>query len=477
MDAKDKIKNLTYFGNVTTKYCESRKGKNITFHDTIQGNKDFIFNFFESQPYYNEQMPIIIKSNRGTQFYKKIIKKGLEVQSDFFKKILRAIKHSNDDNSPKRYDKGKTIRYYKIPRLELLKMRKKNIDNYFLRKNKTVNWKKKPLKASNSMTEMTFKIHSPEGTVPKSTTNIINNNTIYNNANLSNTNYSNFNFLNSTISGDTFHTNSRKNESLRNFHNSKYSLNNNKINNFYLTRQTNISNKELGDNFNKTRKKLKYEKILKLENILNKCNEGLNYAQNIGNNMGRSSIDKSVEEVNKRLKIVLQNGDQRVIEDKGKGNKKYKKLEKEKFKELKRKMDIKMSNNYAYVNRKELNNVMNDNDTIFAYQIYLKEMNNINRRLVKKKEIEKRNISLVKDLLENTFRQKEFLKYKIDNYYERNAKKDELKIFSFKNKDDFFINKNEKDHLKGNLLPKLFDLKDYCYGREKYNPIAGIQNV
>ena len=341
-----------------------------------------------------------------------------------------------------------------------------------LKKSKTANSKIKPLNKNISMGELNSKVQSSTGTIPKSTTNNIDN-IINNKFNLSNTNYSNFNFLNSTISADTFHTNNRKNESMSNFHKSKYSLNN-KINNFYITRQTNKSNKELNDNFYKPSKKRRKEKLLKLENILNKCDDGINYAKNIGSNVGRSSINKSVEEVNKRIKMVLQNGDQRVIEDKGKANKKYQKLEKEKFNELKRKMDMKVSNNYAYINRKELNNVMNDNDTIFAYQIYLKEMNNINRRLERKKEIEKKNISLVKDLLENTFRKKEFLKYKIDNYYKKNAKKDELKKFCFKNKDDFFINKNDKDELKGNLLPKLFDLKEFCYGRSKYNPISDM---
>ena len=471
MDLKEKIKRLTYFGNVTTKYCESKKNKN-TFHDTIEGNKGHIYNFFDSQPYYKELMPIILKNKRGKQFYRKIIKKGLEANSDFFKNILKAIKHSEDDNSPKIQDNIKIIRYYKIPKLELLKLRKKNLDEYMLKKSKTANSKIKPLKKNISMGELNSKVQSSTGTIPKSTTNNIDN-IINNKFNLSNTNYSNFNFLNSTISADTFHTNNRKNESMSNFHKSKYSLNN-KINNFYITRQTNKSNKELNDNFYKPSKKRRKEKLLKLENILNKCDDGINYAKNIGSNVGRSSINKSVEEVNKRIKMVLQNGDQRVIEDKGKANKKYQKLEKEKFNELKRKMDMKVSNNYAYINRKELNNVMNDNDTIFAYQIYLKEMNNINRRLERKKEIEKKNISLVKDLLENTFRKKEFLKYKIDNYYKKNAKKDELKKFGYKNKDDFFINKNDKDELKGNLLPKLFDLKEFCYGRSKYNPISDM---
>ena len=141
-------------------------------------------------------------------------------------------------------------------------------------------------------------------------------------------------------------------------------------------------------------------------------------------------------------------------------------------------MDLKVSDVYAYINRKELNDFMRDNDTIYAYQIYYKEMNKINEKLAKKKEIEKKTISTVKDLLENTFRQKEFLKYKIDKYYIKNAKQNQLKIFHFKKKDDFYLNKNNnKEELKGSLLPKLFKMKEFCCGRTKYNPIADLQNI
>ena len=62
-------------------------------------------------------------------------------------------------------------------------------------------------------------------------------------------------------------------------------------------------------------------------------------------------------------------------------------LEREKFNELKRKMDIKVSDVYAYVNRKELKNFMRDNDTIFAYKIYLRDINKINDCISKKKII------------------------------------------------------------------------------------------
>ena len=469
-DIKNKFHKLTYFGNVTTKYCEPKKGKKITFHDTIQENKDFIFNFFDSQPYFNEYMPMIIKNNRGIHFYKKIIKKGLEAKSDFFKSIFKAIKKSNDGLSPK-LEKTKAIRYYKIPKLELLKRKKQRYDNYLLNKNKTAYSKIRPLKKNNSMGD----IISPQNPQNKTITELIPKSTI-DNKTINNFNNTNYNLLNSTVTADTFHTNNKKNESMSNFHN-KYSLNR-KMPTFYFPR--NISNlvKDNKDNLNdsKSKKKSKEAKKKELENLLNKCDEGLFFAQNMGDDVENNSQNKSIEEVNKKLKDVLENKDKKLIEEKGR-NKKYQNLEKEKFNELKRKMDIKVSDVYAYVNRKEINNFMRDNDTIFAYQIYLRDMNKINEWISKKKEIEKKNISTVKELLDNTYRQKEFLKYKIDKYYIKNAKQDELKIFSLKNKDDIYVSKNnDKDDLKGTLLPKLFELKEFCYGRPKYNPLADMNN-
>ena len=255
LDTKKKLSKLTYFGNVTTKYCEPKMTKKITFHDTIQGSKDFIFNFFDSQPYYNELMPTIIKNNRGSHFYKKIIKKGIEAKSDFFKNIIKAIKNNpNDDSSPKMKEESKTIRYYKIPKLELLKIRKENIDKYFLNKNKTSYNKFKPLKKSYSTISILKTKNQNSPSMESNIKSTIKNNTLNN---FNNTNYN----LNSTITADTFHTNLKKNESMINFHN-KYSLQK-KMPTFYLTRNTNHSFKDTNNNFIYPHKKIK--KIQKIK--------------------------------------------------------------------------------------------------------------------------------------------------------------------------------------------------------------------
>ena len=96
-------------------------------------------------------MPTIIKNSRGGQFYKRIIRKGLDGKSDFFKNILKALETSNKKEASKSQEKKRTIRYYKIPRLELLKKRKEKYENYLEKKNKTLNYKLKPLQKCNSI--------------------------------------------------------------------------------------------------------------------------------------------------------------------------------------------------------------------------------------------------------------------------------------------------------------------------------------
>jgi hypothetical protein len=258
-------------------------------------------------------------------------------------------------------------------------------------------------------------------------------------------------------------------------------MNPSKKNQNFNSTTRNPLNKTVKVSSRKSPERSTYYRSLQYGKIVNKCNEELNYAQNIGDNVENynKSNNKSEKEIKEKIRSGLQNRDQKIIEDKGISNKKYERLEKEKFNELKKKMNIiKVSEDYAYVNRKELHEFMRDNENIFAYQIYLKEMNKINEKIAKKKEVEKKNLSMVENLLEDVYRKKEFLKYKIDNYHFRHAKQDELKIFSLKNRDDFYMNKinNDKKVLHGTLLPKLMELKDYCYGRPKYNNIRELGN-
>ena len=492
MDNKN-LSNLTLFGNVPIKYCEQKKGLRKTFHESIQKNKDFLFNFFDSQPYYNEFMSVIMKNSRGNNFYKKIIKNGVR-KSNFFKGIMKAVNDIGTQDDYIHKEKKKLNGSYKIPKLELLKKRKQKYEIYLKKKNKVSennNNYNKFIKKNNSMTQIINIKEQPILNLNLKSTfdnNIINNDTNNNN---------NINNNISSISIDTFHTINNKNESMTNFNNNlNLNLNSSKSSFMNLTKDNsnsgfyniknsrNIKNKnksikDLKQFFSRSQDKLLNYKTFKLGKILNKCNEELNYAQNVEDKVQKYNKNKTGEEIGQKIRNGLKNKDQKIIEDNGVENKKYKKLEKEKFNELKKKINIiKVSEDYAYINRKELHEFMRDNENILAYQIYLKDMNKLNEKFAKKKEIEKKNISLIQNMLEDDFKKKEFLKYKIDNYHRKNVKQDELKKFRLKNMNDHYENKNhgDKEVLNGTLLPKLIALKDYCYGRPKYNKINDINN-
>lgn len=508
------LSQISYFGNIPMKYCEPKRGIKRTFHETLQGKKDSILNLFAKHPYYHEEIPLLMKNSRGTVYYRKIIRNGLERKSTFFMGIMKAIKDiKEEENSVNNsQEKSKKLGFYRIPKLELLKKRKQKLDLYLQKKNKTTSSEFKPkyLKKINSSKIVLNIKKQPSSSMAKST---INNNTMINLD--SNNNYSEAQL-------GTFLTNNNKTkkipksnkDNISNIYNDNYVNNDNNDNNELNDNNDNKDNNEniehlhktnsskllidqskQNPNFNLSRNPLnKTTKVprksperstsyryLQIGKLLDKCNEELTYAQSIGDNVEifNKNNNKSEKQIKDRIRSGLQNRDQKVIEDKSTSNKKYKKLEKEKFNELKKKMNIiKVSEDYAYINRKELHEFMRDNENIFAYQIYLKEMNKINEKIAKKKEVEKKNLSMVENLLEDVYRKKEFLKYKIDNYHFRHARQDELKIFSLKNRDDFYVNKinNDKKVLHGTLLPKLIELKDYCYGRPKYNQMRELDN-
>ena len=479
MDEQNQLSNLRCFDKLTTKYCEQRRGIRRSFHENIQKRKDFMFNFFDNQPYYKELMPTIIKNNRGIQFYKKIVKKGLTGKSEFFKIIMKTIEQLKKKSLAKYKEKSKAKKYYRIPKIDLLKKKKEKIENYLNKKIQKDKDKEKdnykPLKRNNTMLDLLDIKRKTSESIMKST---INNSTINNfNKTINNIN-NNMNNTN-TISIDTLHTNN-KNESMKNLK-SHYSLKHltKKIPKINFTKnKTIITDKNFKNYFFNSNEKSLCLQNRKLDNILNKCNQSLNFAKNMEENAEKNNDNsKSSENFAQKLKNVLKNRDQRVIEDKGIGNKKYQKLEKEKYDDLKRNMDIKISDDYAYVSRRQLYDLIRDNENILAYQIYLRDMNKFNKMLLKNKEAEIKNITLVENLLEDTYRKKEFLKYKADNYYVKNAKQDELNMFSLQNKDDFFDIKNDdKKKTIGTLLPKLIEIRKYCFGRENYNPIADLEN-
>ena len=210
------------------------------------------------------------------------------------------------------------------------------------------------------------------------------------------------------------------------------------------------------------------EKIRRFNSILDKCKEEISH----GNMLG-GKFEKFTNFFNDNLSLIKQKRnnkednniqDQKIIEDKITNKQKYKLLELEKFNELKRKIDTKISDNYVYFNRKEYSEIVKDKKKEEEYDLYLEDINKINEKLEKKKIKEKEKLYEIENLLDDVYKKKKYLKNKINNYsYNRIIEKEneeymkENVVFD----DEFFIldEKKTEEH-KGTLIPKLLSKKE-----------------
>lgn len=235
------------------------------------------------------------------------------------------------------------------------------------------------------------------------------------------------------------------NESTKNIH--KMNMSNN-INNYSFDKSKKIKIKQS----NSFVANAKERRIEGFNNLLNLCKGEINHGKHVGKDFIKFNIRLSEdikEIINKESKKEQNLKDQRMIgkEMMDNENDKYKIKEKEYFDDIKKKIDIKISEVYAYSNRKEYNKLIKDKESNKAYDIYLRDINMINQKIGKKKIIEKQSINKIKILLDDVFIGKEYLKNRINEY---KGKYEELKnihdnIEPHLNYDEKKINENNKE--------------------------------
>ena len=467
------LKSTSCFSSMSTRYSDVESKYRKSFHDSIKDSKNTIFNLFEREPVYKDKMPIISKSNRGNIIYHKFVKSNIKSErrkSAFFIGLMKAIKEVQKEKQKQETPKIKSNfrHYYIIPKIDILRKKREKYGSYLSKKNKTVDNEIKVLKKSNS-TLNTMKLN--ENVFFKGINNFQTNNI---------TNSSNAN--DPIFSLETLQTFNPNNEG--SMQNNLKELN--ELSNFNLTKLSLITQPRrvyqsstkklsrqsvnLSDYFQKQEKFL-YQKKKRMNKILDKCEESLTQAKNVAEDFEKNSKQKDPLDIHNKFKNAMQSDDQKVIEDMDKGNKKYQeyqKIQEEKFMHLKKNIDIKLSDEYAYMIRNELQEIFGVNGTVLAYQLYSKDMTKLKEKISKNLENEKKTIRKVKDLLEDSYRKKEFLKYKVDTLRMKQEKLNQIKNFNFNKKDN--LNKNADDEeLKGNLLPKIVQLKDQCYQDIGYN--------
>lgn len=262
---------------------------------------------------------------------------------------------------------------------------------------------------------------------------------------------------------DTFNLNNTNNSFNRKFHstdklskNSDFNLSNKDLSTYY---KSDIQSKTLIKNnsfyfpnsplFNKRNVIYLYDK----------CDREIENANKVSKNVFKLD-QKITENIEKKLKTQKSiDKFQKIFEDKGKNKNKYQKLEEKNIKEIKRKINEKISDFYAYKNRKEFKGILKESTQ--AYNIYLDEMNHLNEKMAKRRNVERKKIDRIQFLCDEGFKKKEYLKNKIDIFNKRH--KEIKKLNGIIINDDFYIiNRNSEKELLGTLLPKLLSSRNKC---------------
>ena len=439
------MENLEFFNELSNICKEEEKSEKKIIHNEIEKDKESILNCYREEPVYKDTLDIMEMKSRGKFYYKSLVKNQINKKSNFLKMILNSISKIKDKDKKNVNDNRK--RGYNLSKLESMRNYKYKIDKRLkLRENSDINIYNNKIKEKNN-------------------TNI---------------------FL---ISGK------KCLESMDNIKKSKFpiSLNKNKIffgiknnsgkDSSITTLKNNIS-RSLSlksiyiNNNNETNLNEERKKIEKFNDILDKCKKEIKKGGIIGGKMEKftkrfdKNLLKSKRKIENKVNNVIQ--DQKIIEEKIKTKQKYKLLEIEKFKELKRKLNIKISDNYAYFNRKKYSEIINEKRKDDEYDLYYEDMNKVYENILENKVKEKSKFNEIENLLENSYKKKNYLKNKISNYNKNKIilMENESKE---KNNYDLIIKKEEeeKDDNIGTLVPALLKKKeDFIKNKKNKNYIA-----
>ena len=439
------MENLEFFNELSNICKEEEKSEKKIIHNEIEKDKESILNCYREEPVYKDTLDYMEMKSRGKFYYKSLVKNQINKKSNFLKMILNSISKIKDKDKKNVNDNRK--RGYNLSKLESMRNYKYKIDKRLkLRENSDINIYNNKIKEKNN-------------------TNI---------------------FL---ISGK------KCLESMDNIKKSKFpiSLNKNKIffgiknnsgkDSSITTLKNNISRslslKSINiNNNNETNLNEEGKKIEKFNDILDKCKKEIKKGGIIGGKMEKftkrfdKNLLKSKRKIENKVNNVIQ--DQKIIEEKIKTKQKYKLLEIEKFKELKRKLNIKISDNYAYFNRKKYSEIINEKRKDDEYDLYYEDMNKVYENILENKVKEKSKFNEIENLLENSYKKKNYLKNKISNYNKNKIilMENESKE---KNNYDLIIKKEEeeKDDNIGTLVPALLKKKeDFIKNKKNKNYIA-----
>ena len=362
--------NIKVLDDIIKKSKGEQKSKfDNKFHQIIEKDKEFILNCFRKEPYYKDSISIMEKESKGSLAYRRMVKNGLKNKSSFIKVILKSIEKVKREKIGKKQPKIRKLKYgFCKSEIDILRKKRKEIESRIRLKSLELQKKEDSEKKyfssiENNNKKLNSLISAGKNIIDPLDINLS-----------SNKNISRINSGNTRIfSGIT--------KNLDNLSTKNKSLTRSISTSSFITKRANNND---NDNNNKNKKENNFpeKKMIKLNSILDKCKEEIKHGKRIG-----GKVENFTNNVNEDINLCKQNRnnkednniqDQKIIEDKITNKQKYKLLEIEKFNELKKSIDAKISDNYVYFNRKVYAEMAKEKRNDEEYDLYLEDINKIN---------------------------------------------------------------------------------------------------
>ena len=408
---------------------------NDSFQYHLNEHTEDIVSIYGQSKDFNDIMPFIHKGKRRNFLYKRLVYKGIKYKSPIMKAIYNEIK-KNESKNKIRLLKRKIEAVYKQSNLDLAKLKKKKWEKFKQLKSKDLNIKSieansgKYLIRSNSNFNINIASKTPK----------LNHNFSFNDSNYSINNNNNFNITNRLSKISTKNSNSKE---VSTYYKSDINFGNLSINSF----------------------KSNSPRVNKAHYIVDKCLEEIDSGNEVADNMTKMEQDVTKNVKEKLIKINLLKQSNKLILD----NivfKKYQNLEKNTLDEIKRKINEKISDSYAFRNRKGFNNQLKNAESTNAYYIHLHDIDKTNEQLEQIRNIQREKIKKVEMLCEDEFQKKEFLKKRIDSFNKKYKKEKNEQIILA---DRFFLTSRKNNNFEnnkinnGSIFPMLMNLREKCF--------------
>ena len=155
-------------------------------------------------------------------------------------------------------------------------------------------------------------------------------------------------------------------------------------------------------------------KVTKLSSLVGKCNLEIKRARSIDDYIEKNNeiLSHEYNEMLHKKNKLLENYDKTVIEEKEKKKNKYQLLQEQEIQEIKNRINVKISDDYAYKNKNIIKKLIKRKGQS-PYEMFLKELKILNNEKEKKKVVEDRDMRTIENILDLTYKDKEYLKFQL----------------------------------------------------------------